>query len=325
MSAAEAIIRRGYRVPSTPRISVVIPAYKSIWLDETLDSVRAQTFRDFEIIVVDDGSPEPICPPRRDDLVIVRQPNSGPGGARNRGVQVARGELVAIVDDDDRWLPAKLERQVAFHDAHPEFVMTCTDILMTDGETTWPGLTVQQRSGAAGPEIPFDRLFYENCITCSSVMMKRDEFLKTSGMKPHIRLGEDYGLWLRLAVLGPIGYLPEPLILRRQHPQSLMQQSMRDGSWVAQERGIYDEFLREHPEIVDEDVVRAAFARLEFQGAWAHLTRREWSDARRALQRSLAYNPLQPKAWFDFVRATLRVGPLRAATDGRPQRTGSSN
>jgi glycosyltransferase involved in cell wall biosynthesis len=259
--------------------------------------------------VVDDGSPAPVQPTRSDDLVLVRQPNAGPGGARNRGAEVARGELIALLDADDRWKPDKLARQVAFHDAHADFVLSCTDIVLTDGRAF--RATRSLRAGGIGERIPFERLFYENCVCCSSVMMRAEAFRRTPGMVPHRRMGEDFGLWLRLGRLGPIGYVEGTLTERRQHGESLMSEQHRDGSWLAQERQIYREFLDENPSLRGEPFVRRALARLEFQGGWAHLTRGEWRDARRALARSLRHEPTRLRSWIDLARATLHVGPRR--------------
>lgn len=103
------VVLRGAATPASPRVSVVIPAYDPIWLDEALESVRRQTLAGSEILVIDDGSRPPVAPGRTDDLILVRQPNAGPGGARNRGFALARGEFIALLDSDDRWLPAKLE------------------------------------------------------------------------------------------------------------------------------------------------------------------------------------------------------------------------
>jgi glycosyltransferase involved in cell wall biosynthesis len=302
----------GSRVHPSPQVSVVIPAYNPKWLDAALDSVRHQTFKSWELIVVDDGSPEPVRPSVVDDVVLIRQRNGGPGGARNTGVRHARGSLVAFLDADDRWRPDKLERQVALHDAHPDLVMSCTGLTVTDGEhVKAAGKLATDRLKLKGDRVPYSHLFYENCIVCSSVMLKRDAFQRTPGMKAHKRMGEDYGLWLRVGMLGPVGYLSEPLLERRQHPDSLMFETKRDGSWFAQEREIYEEILAQNPELQNEPFVRRALARLDFQGAWSHIERREWSEARQALLRSLSYTPLRPKAWLDLARTFLHVGPVR--------------
>jgi glycosyltransferase involved in cell wall biosynthesis len=296
---------------------VVIPAYRPTWLEIALESVRAQTFPDWEILVVDDGSPEPVRPSRTEDLVLIRHPNAGPGGARNRGVEHARGELLAFLDADDRWRASKLERQVAMHDAQRDLVMSCTDLVLTDGQTTRPPrINVRERGRFVGDRIPFERLFYENCVVTSTVVLRRDAFLKTPGMQPHRRMGEDYAMWLRLGYLGPVGFVEEPLVERRHHEESLMAQTSRDGSWFDQEREVYEEILRAFPELASRPFVRTALARLDFQGGWAHLSRGEWALARRALLRSIAREPLRAKAWFDLARALLRVRPSAPSAGG---------
>ena len=304
-------VTRGTRVHPQPRVSVVIPAYKPTWLDEALDSVRAQTFDAWELIVVDDGSPEPVAPARADDVVLVRHPNAGPGGARNRGVGLARGELIAFLDADDRWRPEKLARQVALHDAHGDFVLSCTDIVVTDGKIFRDTPSLRSR-GVGGDELPFDRLFDENCIACSSAMLRKDAFRKTGGMVPHRRFGEDFGLWLRLGRLGPVGYVEGALTERRQHEGSLMSEHFRDASWFDQERQIYQEFLDENPALVSQPFVRRALARFEFQVGFCHLDRAEWGAARRALARSIRYQPTRWKAWIDLARAIAHVGPRKS-------------
>ncbi len=308
--ASEIYVTRGRDVHPAPLVSVVIPAYRPSWLDAALDSVRNQTFKSWELIVVDDGSPELVRPRHVNDVVLIRQPNAGPGGARNTGVRHARGPLIAFLDADDCWLPQKLERQVELHIREPDLVMSCTALVVTDGTRVKPpGKLMADRLRLHGNRVPYDRLFHENCVVCSSVMLKRDAFRRTPGMKPHQRLGEDYGLWLRLALLGPVGYIPEPLLQRRQHDDSLMQSQTRR-AWFEQERAMYKELLEQNPELQNKPFVRGALARLEFQDAWACIERKQWRDARHALRRSLSYQPFRPKAWMNYFRAMLHVGPL---------------
>jgi glycosyltransferase involved in cell wall biosynthesis len=306
-------VKRGPHVRAEPKVSVVIPAYRGKpeqpdWIDETLDSIRAQTFGDYEIVVVDDGSPVRIAPARTEDLVIVRQPNTGPGGARNVGSVIARGKLIAFVDADDRWRPSKLEKQVALHDRRPELVLTATDFVHFDENGFRELPSWRDRNRITGEDVTFERLVVENCIPCSSTMMPRAALMRTSGMSRHRRMGEDYGLWLRLAMLGPVGYVDEKLMEHRTHVDSLMAQQGRDGTIETKEREVYEEFLTEYPEVRSRPYVRDTMARLDHEDGYTRMRRKEWADARRVLLRSIRTNPRKPKVWIDLARAVLRVG-----------------
>jgi hypothetical protein len=196
-----------------PRVSVVIPVYNSANLiGRALQSVFGQTFTDFEVIVVDDGSDdreelEAVIATWGDRVRCVRQPNGGPARARNRAMREATGDLIAFLDADDEWLPEKLERQVAYFDRHPE-----TGLLHT-GIIGGPAATV----AAAPPRQLFCELFHTGFfINTLTVMVPRRVIEATGGFderrEVHI---EDWDLWLRIAVDHPIGYLPEPLAYHR--------------------------------------------------------------------------------------------------------------
>src|SRR5262245_30917070 len=110
----------------TPSVSVIIPAFRAAkYIGETLRSVLAQTFKDYEIIVVNDGSPDAVelesaLEPFRDQIVYLVQLNFGAGAARNTGIRAARGKFLAFVDADDSWEPLFLEEQMSFLKEHPE-------------------------------------------------------------------------------------------------------------------------------------------------------------------------------------------------------------
>ena len=110
-----------------PLVSVIIPTYNRAWvLKEAIDSVLAQEFKDFELIVVDDGSTDntgEILDSYEQDILVVRQSNKGVSAARNRGIIEAAGRLVAFLDSDDLWLPRKLTRQIHFFNSNPAAVI----------------------------------------------------------------------------------------------------------------------------------------------------------------------------------------------------------
>ena len=186
-------------------------------------------------------------------------------------------------------------------------MLSATDFVPFDERGVREASAWRRRNKLRSPEVTFERLFFENCIPCSATMMPRAALMKTPGMDRHRRMGEDYGLWLRLAMLGTVGYLDEPLMERRVHDESLFQQQTRAGEIEAREREIYDEFLAEHPELRDRPFVRETMARLDHEDGWALLQRCEYTGARRRIVRSLRNRPLRPKVWIDLARALLRI------------------
>jgi glycosyltransferase involved in cell wall biosynthesis len=203
-----------------PQVSVVIPVYNSAGLIGTaLRSVFAQTFGAFEVIVVDDGSTdrdelEGALAPWRERIVCVRQPNGGPGKARNTGIHRATAPLVAFLDADDEWLPEKLRLQVEYFERYPETGLLHTGVVK-------PGA----RSGAAiaGPPAPafcdlFHTRFFINTLT---VMAPRRVLEEVGGFDERREIHiEDWDLWLRIAARHPLGYIAEPLAYHR--PGGLM-------------------------------------------------------------------------------------------------------
>lgn len=302
MTGEAVTVVRGANVPATPRVSVIIPAFQPEWLDEALDSVRGQTLRGVEVIVIDDGSPVPAQPRRTDDLVLVRQSNAGPGGARNRGFALAAGEYVALLDCDDRWRPTKLAEQLAFLDAQPDFVLSSTNWCYLGAASV--GAPRFAAGQGPGHPISLERLFLENCICCSATMIRRDALRRTGGMVPGRRFGEDYGLWLELILLGQVGYLDQVLVEKRVHSGSLVHETARDGSWFTEELAVYEEFLVRHPELRQQPFVRRALSRVYFDRGYDHRGRRAWRDARACLTEAIRLDPTHPRAWM-LLAATL--------------------
>src|SRR5688572_129688 len=124
---------------SAPLVSVVIPAYNSAaFIAETLDSVFAQSFADYEVLLVNDGSPdtpalEAALAPYRDRITYLVQANTGPSGARNLAIRRARGEFIALLDSDDVWLPEYLAEQVRRLRDDPSIALIYSDGIITGG------------------------------------------------------------------------------------------------------------------------------------------------------------------------------------------------
>jgi GT2 family glycosyltransferase len=211
-----------------PRVSVVIPAYNAApFISGAVESVQRQTYRDVEIIVVNDGSPdtqelEVALAPFLSHLVYVRQENGGPGGARNTGVHRARGELVAFLDSDDGWEPEFLSAQVALIDdaaAPLDMVYANANIV---GDSPLAGRTFMDTSPSNGP-VSFESLLRQECVVLTSTVVARRETLIGAGLfDPEYFHSEDFDLWLRVAHRGGrIGYNRRVLGTHRAHAASL--------------------------------------------------------------------------------------------------------
>ena len=218
-----------------PRVSVVIPAYNAAWcVGRAIDSVLAQTFRDFELIVVDDGSTDGTAAvlARYDDaLRIVSKPNGGMSSARNAGIRAATGDYVAFLDADDRWMPEKLARQVALLDAQPELAFCAAVATFEDPD----GLTVGEWRGYAGPRAGVSEVFANHGAVAggaSAVVARRGLVFRLGGFDETLAGAEDTDMWIRLACHGGFACIDEPLavVLRRPGSASRNLVAMRRGA-----------------------------------------------------------------------------------------------
>jgi GT2 family glycosyltransferase len=210
-----------------PLVSVIIPAYRVAQsIAATLDSVLAQTFKDYEIIVVNDGSPdseglEKALEPFRDRVIYLRQENQGPSGARNTGIRAARGKYVAPLDADDMWAPEHLTAQLAVLETDASIDMVYADARII-GDVPEAGKTVMELCPSAG-EVTFERLVARQCTVHLCVSVCRREALLRAGLfDPAFRRAEDVDLWLRIARQGGrIAYQRRVLGHYRRHAGSL--------------------------------------------------------------------------------------------------------
>lgn len=200
-----------------PRVSVVIPVFNGAkTIGETVESVLAQTFTDFELLVIDDGSTDrtsAVVGGFDDRRIRVRAfPNAGLSASRNRGIAASRGELIAFLDADDVWMPRKLEAQVAALDDQRDaaLVYTWVDFISETGAFLGPGLRVEARGMA------FDELLQRNVIESgSNAMVRRSAFEEAGLFDANLNGAEDWDMWLRIAARHPIACVPTALMKYR--------------------------------------------------------------------------------------------------------------
>lgn len=195
-----------------PFVSVIIPTYNRLeLLKKTVASVRSQSFRDFEIIVINDGSSDGTAEwlAEQHDVVGFNQPNSGIASSRNKGISASKGEWLAFLDHDDIWVPDKLETQVDFVQANPEVGMVAvkhvrlgTRISRTDN---WKWLKGDL----------FVKVFSESFIHTSSVMIRKDVLDKVGGFPTRYRFADEFDVWLKISKDYEIAFFDRPLVFIR--------------------------------------------------------------------------------------------------------------
>lgn len=200
--------------PNTPLVSVIIPTYNRAWtLKKAIDSVLAQDYKEFELIVVDDGSTDntlTLLKSYAGALKLIQQPHSGVSAARNKGIAVASGTLIAFLDSDDYWYPKKLSTQVEFFKTHPDALICQTEEVWIRG-----GKRVNPKDKHKKPSGMIFTPSLELClISPSAVMMRKGLIAKVDGFDESLPACEDYDLWLRITCRYPVHLIDKPLIIK---------------------------------------------------------------------------------------------------------------
>ncbi|MFN2501408.1 MAG: glycosyltransferase family 2 protein [Pyrinomonadaceae bacterium] len=209
-----------------PRISVVIPAYNAAeYICEAIDSVVEQKFREHEIIVVNDGSPdterlERAIKTRIEDIIYIKQRNAGAGVARNTAIKHARGEIIAFLDSDDTWFPDFLASQYVFLQRHGYDMVYCDAILF--GPRSAYRKTFMETAPSSG-EANFESILDLRCnVITSGTLVRKEAIIKAGCFETERVRAHDFLLWLKMAKNGAkIGYQSKPLLKHRLHVDGL--------------------------------------------------------------------------------------------------------
>lgn len=236
-----------------PRVSVIIPTYNSArFIAATLESVFAQSYSDFEIIVVDDGSTDDtraVLAPYLERIRYIHQPNNERSAARNHALAHAGGEYIAFLDSDDLWAPDKLERQVAVLDANPQASLAFNQARYIDENGRPVSFCGQTIDGAPGSQVVVADfslpLLGGNVVAGggSAAMARRWMLDEVGEFDLDLVQSEDWDMWLRLAQLGPFAYIPAPLTSYRVYGWKKLLTRQMDAESIQQHMRIVDKHL----------------------------------------------------------------------------------
>jgi len=224
-------------------ISIIIPTFnRAEYIGEAIDSVLAQTYKDYEIIVVDDGSTDntqKVLEQYEGKIKYFFKENGGEASARNYGIEKAQGEFIAYLDSDDLWCPEKLELQMQEFEKDEKvgLVHTSMEVVTEDGTSTG------EYKPTSPAETPMDFLENKRILMC--VLVKKEIFSQLGLFDETMRIGVDTDMWLRLSQKYKIKYIDKPLAKVRKHDTNIS--SDMEGTYLGHVI-LIEKFLKYHEE-----------------------------------------------------------------------------
>ena len=289
-----------------PRVSILLTCYNHIaYLPEAWRSIQSQTFRDFEVIAIDDGSTDGtrdwLRENAHDAILVFNDDNLGTYGSLNRALEEAKGEFVAVFNDDDLWAPEKLAEQIALFEKFPEMGLVHTNGHFIDGKS--------QRFEGEPLGFSFPRtqngdiaiaLIYANKIIASAVLAKTALLRELGGFDPAYFGSGDWHRWMRVALKAPVGYVDKPLTSYRVHGENAshkLERIWRDDQRLREWLRTMSSELQSHAESIE------AWHRAEAHNEACLGTVYKLNGFSKAARQAYAKSmKLQPKRWKTYLR-----------------------
>ncbi len=300
-----------------PKVSVIIPVYNGEkYIKQTLFSVFEQTFKDFEVILVDDGSQDKtkeILKKYNKKIRYIYQENKGTAAARNTGIKAAKGEYIAFLDQDDLWLPQKLEEQVRILDKKPKVgLVFCGSFLLCEGRLIGFFHAKLGVTSTIPAKDVFNQLIEENFIPTLTVLLRKETFDKLGFLREDLVGTDDHEMWLRVAEYGyRFEAVRKKLAIYRIHPEA---QSRRFKNMYQNTAKIYDQLLKRYRfDRVQKKKIQQAKKRIYLNYKkgyyWAKsnelLRKGKYLKARQLFLKGFGYNCRSPKAIFNLILYSL--------------------
>lgn len=302
-----------------PLVSVIIPVYNSAaYVKDAVRSALDQDYERKEIIVVDDGSTDStpaILKSFADQIIVLTQNNAGPGAARNRALEHAKGAYIAFLDADDMWVPGKLRLQIEYLERWPEVGVVYSKWLLwhadPEGDFLLPQLTPLNNRATIVPQDSgwiYTNLLFECRLLTSTVLLRRAIMQQVGLFNEELLRGQDYDYWLRLSRVTRIHKLDHELALYRIHGDNIaVKYPNHNYELMIVEKNVSRWGLT-GPEgrTVSKNQLERHLGQLCFSFGYWHCKRGTYRIARNAFWKSLRYQPNNWKSWMYFVLCVSR-------------------
>jgi len=294
-----------------PTVSVIIPAYnRADYIQETVESVLSQTYTDYEIIVINDGSKDGTEEALRawidnGSIRYVWQENQGEAASRNHAMQLADGKYYAFLDSDDLFLPTKLEKQVAYLDAHPDVGLVHSSFIKFSDDG--PDLGFRDMSPLTGRIYPRILMDWSRLIVPSTVMVRASVIAEVGDFDLNVGWGPDQEMWRRITKKYPIGVISEALSKYRVHSGNFSANKVPAAGFLAQN---LQKAFAEDPSL-GPIFQRRALAKMYANVAHNILSAgdpAQKSYVRQFSLKAIGYWPLQWSAYLGFLGSYLGEG-----------------
>lgn len=286
-----------------PLVSVIVPTYNRVdILPHAIESVLRQTYRNFELHVVDDGSRDGTGKVMEryasERVFYYYQENRGQSAARNFAIDKARGDLIALLDSDNAWYPDKLEKQIAFLQANPGYDILYSDILPVRAD----GTPFRRRPSRKFSGDVLNELLVGNFVTNNTVLVDRKCFIESGGFDEELRYAEDFDLWLRFATRYRFLHHPEEVVSYRCEGDRL---SANEERVLEANHSILKRFFLQHPDAASPRARRKAWNRFYLWRAESLASRQRGLPLGDVL-RAIAWQPFHPGGWRILAARMMR-------------------
>lgn len=286
-------------------ISVVIPTYNyANYVRDAVESVLNQSYKEFEIIVVDDGSTDDtkkVLEPLKKRIRYIYQENKGLPSAYNTGIKSSRGDYVAFLDSDDLWLPKKLELQKKFFDENPSVGMViCNGYLFNETGIISTFFPVGMMNPL--PDDLHGDLFLRNVIPGNTPLIRKQCFDRIGLHDESLTSAEDLDLWIRLTRYFTVGYVPQPLVKYRKHGNSMsmnLERMCENKIKVLRKNiALFPDILAKKPEI------KKRISDIYFELALSKIKKLKLASSLKQMMNSIRYRPfwLTPLVYIYYTK-----------------------